>query len=143
MSITCRPADVPADIPRLAAWNHRLIRDEGHRNPMTVPELARRMRDWLEAEYRAVIFSDAAAAIGYALYRRDADAIHLRHFFIRAGSRRRGLGRAGFALLRHEVWPPNVRLTVNVLCHNAPGVGFWRAVGFRDYCLTLEMAPEA
>ena len=142
MNITCRPANVPGDIPLLAAWNHRLIRDEGHRNPMTVPELARRMQGWLEAEYRAVVFWDAAEAGGYALYRHDTDAIHLRHFFIRSESRRRGLGRAGFALLLREVWPPGVRLTVNVLCHNAPGVAFWQAVGFRDYCLTLEIAPE-
>lgn len=141
MSITWRTATVPADVSLLAAWNHQLIRDEGHRNPMTVPELARRMQDWLEVEYQAVIFSDAAQAVGYALYRPDADTIHLRHFFIRPEFRRCGLGRAAFERLRREIWPPGVRLTVNVLCHNAPGVAFWRAVGFRDYCLTLEILP--
>ena len=141
MSVTWRTATAPADVPLLAAWNHRLIRDEGHRNPMTVPELARRMQGWLEAEYRAVIFSEAAEAVGYAVYRQEADAIHLRHFFIRSESRRRGLGRAGFALLRREVWPPGLRLSVNVLCRNAPGTAFWRSLGFHDYCLTLEIVP--
>ena len=108
---------------------------------MTVPELARRMQGWLEAEYQAVIFSDAARAVGYALYRPDTGTIHLRQFFICPEARRRGLGRAGFERLRREVWPPNVRLTVDVLEHNAAGVAFWRAVGFRDYCLTLEILP--
>ena len=141
MSITWRSAAVPADVPLLAAWNHQLIRDQGHRNPMLGPDLARRMQSWLEAEYRAAVFFDAAEAVGYALYRPELDAIHLRHFFIRPESRRCGLGRAGFALLRREVWPPEARVTVDVLCHNAPGVAFWRAVGFRDYSLTLEIVP--
>ena len=141
MSITWRTAAAPADVPLLAAWNQRLIRDEGHRNPMTVPTLAHRMQGWLETDFRAVLFVEAAEAVGYALYRPEADAIHLRHFFIRSESRRRGFGRAGFGLLRREIWPPGVRLTVNVLCHNAAGVAFWRAVGVRDYCLMLEIVP--
>ena len=29
-----------ADVPLLAQMNHQLIRDEGHENPMTLPELA-------------------------------------------------------------------------------------------------------
>ena len=141
MSLTWRTAAVPADLPLLAAWNHRLIRDQGHRNPMLGPDLAQRMQGWLEAEYRAAIFFDAAEAVGYALYRPEADAIHLRHFFIRSESRRRGFGRAGFGLLHREVWPPGTRVTVDVLCHNAAGIAFWRAVGFRDYSLTLEIVP--
>jgi hypothetical protein len=35
-----------ADIPLLAEWNHQLIRDEGHRNPMGVAKLAERMSSW-------------------------------------------------------------------------------------------------
>ena len=141
MSLTWRTAVAPADVPLLAAWNLQLIRDQGHRNPMTAPELAQRMQGWLEAEYRAVVFADAVEAVGYALYRSEFDAIHLRQFFIRAESRRRGFGRAGVALLCGEVWPPDARVTVDVLCHNAPGIAFWRAVGFRDYSLTLEIVP--
>ncbi len=47
-----------ADVDLVAEWNHQLIRDEGHRNPMTVEALADRMRNWLRGEYRAVVFSD-------------------------------------------------------------------------------------
>jgi hypothetical protein len=39
------------DAPLLAELNHQLIRDEGHRNPMTVPQLEERMRQWLASEY--------------------------------------------------------------------------------------------
>jgi hypothetical protein len=32
---------------------------------------------------------------------------------------------------------------VEVLVGNADGLAFWRAVGFRDYALTLEADPDA
>ena len=34
------------------------------------------------------------------------------------------------------------RITVDVLCQNEVGVAFWRAMGFTDYCLTLEIYPD-
>ena len=44
------------DLDLLAEWNHQLIRDEGHRNTMTIPELRMRMMGWLSGEYKAVVF---------------------------------------------------------------------------------------
>jgi hypothetical protein len=129
-----------ADLGLLAEWNHQLIRDEGHRNPMTVGQLEARMRDWLMGEYRAVLFTESAP-VGYALYKLSEDAIYLRQLFIDRGRRREGLGRAAFAILRQEIWPPRIRLTVDVLCRNHAAVAFWRHVGCRDYCLTLEILP--
>ena len=130
-----------SDLQLLADWNHQLIRDEGHRNQMTVPQLAERMRGWLGGEYKAVIFASEAGPVGYALYRPGPDLVYLRQFFIARGLRGRGYGRAGIGLLRSEVWPAGIRLTVDVLCGNPGGIAFWRAVGFRDYCLTLEILP--
>ena len=63
---TFRPATL-ADAAVLAEMNHRLIRDEGHRNRMTVPELRERMEGWLRGEYRAVAFELEGAPVGYAL----------------------------------------------------------------------------
>ena len=40
----------------LGELNHKLIKDEGHRNSMSVPDLVERMRGWLIADYRASIF---------------------------------------------------------------------------------------
>jgi hypothetical protein len=28
---------------------------------------------------------------------------------------------------------------MEVLCENSAGIDFWRAIGFRDYCLTMEL----
>ena len=226
-----------ADISLLAEWNHQLIRDEGHRNPMTVPQLADRMRGWLAGDYRAVLFTDsddvadAAGSVGatdpedkgghavadvtgvaaavspndadisaspsdtaeptlrspfegggharlrpghtetpplawpgdvlhpipapapaavpasrpalrgdaYALYRETDDEIYLRQFFVARDRRRAGIGRRAIALLHTCIWPTNKHFTLDVLVGNTAGIAFWRAVGYRDYCLRMEM----
>lgn len=56
-----------SDLDLLAEWNYQLIQDEGHRNPMTVPELRERMRDWLAGEYQAMIFWRAVGFKDYCL----------------------------------------------------------------------------
>lgn len=127
-----------SDIYLLAEWNFQLIRDERHGNAMTLEQLLDRMRKWLKGEYRAVIFSDTEP-VAYALFKSEVELIHLRQFFIRRDRRREGIGRSAIEILRHEIWPSGVRLTVDVLCRNEGGIAFWRSVGYRDYCLTLEI----
>lgn len=140
MHLSWREA-VEADVGQLVQWNQQLIQDSGHRNPMTISELTTRMRGWLAGEYRAVIFTDVDP-VAYALFKTDEGSIHLRQFFVRRDHRRNGLGRRALELLRREVWPGGVRLTVDVLCRNEAAVSFWRAVGYRDYVLTLAIMPD-
>jgi len=99
------------DCPRLAELNHQLIRDEGHRNPMTVPELDQRMRDWISCEYRAIIYEDGGEIVAYALFREQAQKIYLRQLFV--------LGIVGVRALAVAR----------------------RAVGYVDYALSLEILP--
>lgn len=131
------------DCPRLADLNHQLIQDEGHRNPMTVPELEQRMRGWLAGEYRAVIYEENGEIVAYALYSEQPEEIYLRQLFVVRHHRRQGIGRQAVEILRSQVWPKTKRLTVNVLTANQPGVAFWRKVGYTEYCLTLEIEPKA
>ncbi len=126
---------------RLAELNHQLIRDEGHRNPMTVPELEQRMKNWLASEYTAVIFEDDRAVVAYALYCEQPEEIYLRQLFVVRDRRRQGIGHGAVEILRSQIWPKNKRLTVGVLVRNAAAVAFWRAMGYRDYSLTLELLP--
>lgn len=130
------------DCPLLAELNHQLIRDEGHRNKMTVPELEQRMRGWLSGEYRAVIFEDGSDVVAYGLYREQPDLIYLRQLFVVRHRRRQGLGRRAVEILRSEVWPKDRRLTVDVLVANQGGAAFWRSVGYTDYALSLEILPK-
>lgn len=125
----------------LAELNHQLIADEAHRNQMSVRELERRMRSWLEEGYEAVLFERGGGVVAYALYLAQYDEIYLRHFFVVRHCRRKGIGRAAMGLLRCQIWLKGKRLTVSVLCHNEAGIKFWRAMGYGDYCLTLEIMP--
>lgn len=132
----------PDDCVLLAELNHQLIRDEGHRNRMTIPELEQRLKGWLASEYAAVIFEDGKDVVAYALYREQAEEIYLRQLFVVRNRRRQGLGRQAVEILRARIWPQHKRLTVDVLVHNTAAVAFWRAAGYKDYCLTLELLPE-
>lgn len=130
------------DNPILAELNHQLIQDEGHRNSMTIPELAERMRGWLAADYRATVFEDDSGILAYALYREEQESIYLRQLFVQRHKRRLGIGRQCMKILFSEIWPQDKRITVEVLSQNSAGIGFWRKVGFTDYSLSLEIYPD-
>jgi len=131
------------DCPVLAELNHQLIRDEGHRNNMEVAQLEQRLRDWLQSgEYSAVIYEIDGKVVAYALYRESAEEIYLRQIFVIRTLRRAGIGRQAFAILQNKIWPNSKRLTVEVLTQNVAGIAFWRAVGYEDYSLRLEIMPK-
>jgi Predicted acetyltransferase len=109
---------------------------------MTVAELEERMRRWLlSGEYRAVLFSLQGELVAYALYKETSEEIYLRHFFVVRRRRRKGIGRTAMGKLFADVWPAGKRLTVSVLVQNTAALSFWRAMGYRDYALTLEIMP--
>jgi predicted acetyltransferase len=137
LDLTFRRADVH-DTPLLATMNQRLIRDEGHRNPMNLGELTARMAAWLGGDYEAAIFSCAGAAVGYALYRREPDHVYLRQFFVATELRRQGIGRQAVRWLWNDPWKDMHRVRLDVLTGNSAGREFWRSVGFTDYCITME-----
>jgi GNAT superfamily N-acetyltransferase len=118
--------------------NHRLIRDEGHRNSMSVAELESRMRAWLGGEYQAVLFEDELGTAGYALFKREPEWIYLRQFFVQPERRRYGIGQAAMTWLLQNVWNDAPRIRLDVLVGNSVGIGFWRSFGFADYCITME-----
>jgi len=132
----------PADCRWLGALNLQLIQDEGHRNPMTELQLVKRMRDWLRrGDYAGVVFEENGALVAYALYREVPDEIYLRHLFVVRNRRRQGIGRQAMRILVDQVWPRGKRLVVEVLCANTGGVAFWKAMGYREYSLCLEILP--
>jgi ribosomal protein S18 acetylase RimI-like enzyme len=133
----------PVDAELVATLNALLIRDEGHRNLMTVPQLATRMSDWLCGDYQAVLFEELDAVVGYALFRREPEYVYLRQIFVRPDFRRRGIGRAAMEWLSVNAWQGAPRFRIEVLIGNEIGQAFWRAVGFRDYSVTMEREPMA
>jgi predicted acetyltransferase len=130
------------DCALLAELNHQLLHDENHRNKkMSLPELEQRMRGWLASEYAAVIFEKDGEVVAHALYREQPEEIYLRQLFVARNRRRKGIGREVFEILRTKIWPKNKRLKVEVLIQNTAVIAFWRSVGYKDYCLALEILP--
>ncbi len=126
------------DCPILAQMNHQLICDSGHRNPMNRAQLARRMKKWLAGEYTAYLIKIRKEPIGYCLYRKEKEFLYIRQFFIERAYRKQGLGYGAFNLLRKMAWKNVSLLRMEVLVGNKIGIRFWKALGFKDYCLTLE-----
>jgi GNAT superfamily N-acetyltransferase len=126
------------DAETLGALNAQLIRDEGHRNSMTVPELVERMAGWLRGDSEAAVVEELGVIVGYALFRRETDYVYLRQLFVRSENRRRGIGRSLIQWLVKNAWQAAPRVRIDVLVGNEAGLHFWKAIGFAEYCLTLE-----
>jgi GNAT superfamily N-acetyltransferase len=137
--MTHREATVQ-DCAVLGEMNHELIRDERHRNPMNVSELSERMRRWLTGgEYTAILFERHSQPVAYVLFRNESESsIYLRQFFVSRTHRRQGVGTEAINILFRTVFPPGVRVSLDVLEQNELGRSFWTAVGFRSYSITLE-----
>jgi ribosomal protein S18 acetylase RimI-like enzyme len=119
--------------------NQQLVSAEGHRTRLAGEKLVERMTQWLSSDYSAVLFSDSANIVGYALYRDDSDYIYLRQFYISTEYRRQGCGRAAIDWLRKNRWAHAPRIRIDVLVGNTTGIAFWKSVGFADYCITMEL----
>jgi GNAT superfamily N-acetyltransferase len=109
---------------------------------MTLPELEQRMSDFLQKEYDAVITGLAHTDIGYALYRQDPEWLYLRQIFVIEEMRRKGFGRGFIEWLKNNPWKKCKRIRTDVLVDNVFGIEFWKAVGFKEYCITLEMENQ-
>ena len=106
---------------------------------MNLGQLTERMSDLLRGEYQAVIFELGSSPVGYALYRREPDYIYIRQLFVLADHRRQGIGRQAIEWMRQNAWPDKSRLRIDVLVGNTTAHEFWKSVGFRDYCITMEL----
>ncbi|MFT5523211.1 MAG: putative acetyltransferase [Pirellulaceae bacterium] len=136
MAMKVRQA-VLEDASELARLNQQLICDEGHRNVMTLDQLQQRMVTWLSEEYVGYLFGEDDETVGYALSRSEDQHVYLRQFFVVESFRRQGIGRAAFEQLRAH-WGTDRRVRLDVLSGNQHGIAFWRAVGFAEYCITME-----
>ena len=126
------------DSPRLAAMSRRLV-ESGLDPCWTAERIERHCRH----PDSVVLTARAAGSIcGFAIMQYGDDAAHLNLLAVEPFHQRQGIGRRAMGLLRGEVWPHGKRLVVEALCANAPAIAFWRAMGYRDYSLCLEILPE-
>lgn len=132
-----------SDLDVLTTMNDQLIRDEQHRFQPARDQIQERMSRWLETgEYAAVIFQVRGADAGYVLFRQEPDWAYLRQFLVMPDYRRQGVGRAAIAWLLKNRWQGASRIRLDVLVHNTAGIAFWKAIGFKDYCVTMELEQD-
>ncbi len=96
------------------------------------------MANWLKGEYQAVLFEEDDLAFGYVLFKRESEHIYLRQLYVESKHRRKGVGKAAMQWLSANPWKNFKRLRLDVLVGNKAGIAFWKAVGFSEYCLTME-----
>jgi predicted acetyltransferase len=110
---------------------------------MMIAQLEERMCGWLTSgEYWAVLFEENHEVMAHALFRETDAEVYLRQFFVVPHRRGAGMGRRAIGELFSELWSQDKRWTVSVLVKNVAGVAFWRAMGYTDDELTLEIIPR-
>ena len=131
------------DLSLLTKLNKQLVVDERHRHRFwSMSKFEERMREFLAGKYQGIIFEDDGKTVAYALFCDNGDHIYLRQFFVSRDCRRKGIGREAVEVLKKHIWPKDKRITVGVLSHNKAGYAFWKAVGFKDHAIELEMVAE-
>jgi ribosomal protein S18 acetylase RimI-like enzyme len=129
----------------LAELNLQLDQDEPHPYPLPLPALVERMRRWIDSgEYEVLLLRRGGRVTGYVVWRLEDRGAYLRHFFICRDQRRQGWGRAAMRLLRRDVIPKDRPIQIEAAIENKAGIAFWRAIGFQDFGLSMELkAGEA
>jgi len=144
LNALCHRYAGPRDHAMLARFNRQLIEEHADTGETDLAQLEQRMRLWLgSGQYKAVVFeAEDGQTLAYALFREHRKEIYLRQFLVLPGARRHGVGRRAMNLLQSKIWPPEKRLTVEVMTSNPAAYRFWRAMGYRDCAVTLEIAPR-
>ncbi len=137
-NINMRKADIQQDLSLLAEMNLALIVDDGHRNSMDIGQLKERMKIWLKSDYQAHLILNDNIVIGYCLWREYREYTYIRQLFINADFRRQGFAKNALLWLKNTVWDKALPLRMEVLTDNHNAINFWRAIGFKDYCITME-----
>ena len=147
-ALSCRPATM-SDVPLLARMNQQLIEDEASRNSMSLSELERRMKNWLDGDWQTVVIEQECEPVGYILfqfrsdeYRPSEATVYVRQFFIGRGHRSRGIGRQAFDIVAETYFPNVPSIVLEVLETNPRARQFWQSIEFRPYCTTLKLKPE-
>jgi ribosomal protein S18 acetylase RimI-like enzyme len=124
----------------LAELNRQLDEDEPHPYPLSLSALSERMARWIESgAYDVLLFRRGERVTGYAVWRVEDRGAYLRHFFICRDQRRQGWGRAAIQLLCREVFPQDRPVQIEAAIGNKAGIAFWRAIGFEEFGLSMEL----
>ena len=113
MSLVLKKATI-SDSIILANLNKMLIDDGGSVNSMSEAELEERMKQFLESDYLAYLFTVENATVGYALLNIGQKPFFIRQFYIKKEYRRKRYGTQAFKSIVEALDAREVDLTVLV-----------------------------
>lgn len=128
------------DYLELGLFNKILIDSGGSINDMSVPELQKRMLQFIMSDYYAVFFEAEGIRVGYALVTKDRNPMFIRHFLVLPQYRRKGYGLMAFRQLLSLFDVKNVNLTV--LSQNKIGQLFWQHCGLKKYEILMHYRSD-
>lgn len=134
-----------AETPLVTELNRQLDEDEPHPHPLPLSALTERMARWIQTgEYEVLLLRRGERVVGYAVWRPEDRGTYMRHFFICRDQRNQGWGRAAMQLLCRDVFPKDRPIQIEAAIGNKAAIAFWRAIGFQDFGLSMELkAGEA
>lgn len=129
------PAD-SGEISELARMNGQLIEDEFHDRRLPPSELEERMERFLAGQYTGYMLRIGDTCCGYALIDHEREPAYLRHYFVRRGLRRTGIGSAGVKLIQTMIAG---EIDIHCLLRNRRGIRFWHKMGFADRTVSMRL----
>jgi len=129
------------DLPQLTKLNLELLVAEGAEPTMSKEEYRERMMRWLQNGMRGVLGFAGEEPVVYLLYFFDSDTTYIRHFLVREGWRRRGIGTAAIRHMLDHVWPDQP-VIAEALATNTGSLEFWRSLGFNTHYIGLRREKD-
>lgn len=123
-------------ISELARMNGQLIEDELLDLRLSSSELEERMERFLAGQYTGYMLYTGDTCCGYALIDHEREPAYLRHYFVRRGLRRTGIGSAGVKLIQTMIAG---EIDIHCLLHNRRGIRFWHKMGFADRAVSMRL----
>ena len=123
------------DLTLLAQLNKELFEDEKNDNVLSENILAEKLKNAMDKDSAAYIFTDKGSIVGYALVRTQLTPYYLSHFYICREHRRKRLGTVAFDLLLAELGTDSIDL--DVFCWNHRGQEFWKSLGFTERAIIM------
>jgi ribosomal protein S18 acetylase RimI-like enzyme len=125
-----------SDANILAEMNRQLIEDEKENSKIDLPQLIKRMVNFLNNEYKAFFIKNGNIIVGYFLCDMSKSPIYIRQFFIKREERRKHSGKEAFFELKNYFKIDEIEL--DVYTWNETGIKFWESLGFKRQLIRMK-----
>jgi 8-oxo-dGTP pyrophosphatase MutT (NUDIX family) len=127
------------DVPMLEKLNADLLQAQNVESGMTLDALEVRMREFLAAEYQAVLFVFREKVVGYALFKLEPKFAFVRHIYVDTSVAKKVRVDTAFQLLRKGEFEDYASVRLDVPEGNKESLKIWESIGFRPRSVRLEL----